>query len=409
MNFAPRTLNNPVRARLSVIGHVARLTAIVSMLALLNACGRATANIDANAQTAAARQQDPLSITLSEDLREHLRIGPIPRGDSTETIRLAGRIEKNGYQVGRIGSPVAGRIVRIDASLGMDMKEGDVMAEITSQELATAQLAYLTAHSTEQLAQRSLDRVRQLLEAGVVAAAELQRRESELAVARAQKRASADQLRTLGISAASLRKIIATGHILPSLPIHANLSGTVVERNITQGQVVQPSDNLFVIADLGKLWAVADVPEQQAAQVQVGQRVEIEVPALGAATIPGPIVFIDNVVNPETRTVRVRVEVDNADRRLKPAMLMTMRVELRKADQMLIPSTAVVRNEDKDHVFVVGPNNVAKLTPVKLAAQQGEHRVLLDPLPKSESIVLDGAFHLNNERQRQQVQQGGKS
>jgi membrane fusion protein, heavy metal efflux system len=405
MNFHENALNSLQTTRPSVSGSVLRLIAVVSFLAVLNACGRATANIDLLEQTT-ARQQDPNSIALNDGLRSHLKIGPIPIGDSSETIRLAGRIEKNGNQVGRTGSPVAGRVVTINASLGMDMKEGDVMAEIASQELAAAQLAYLTAHSTEQLAQRSLDRVRQLLEAGVVGAAELQRRESELAVARAQKRASADQLRTLGISAASLRKIAATGHILPSLPIHAKLSGTVVERNITQGQVVQPSDSLFVITDLAKLWAVADVPEQQAAQVRVGQSVEIEVPALGTETIAGPIVFIDNLVNPETRTVRVRVEVDNAERRLKPAMLMTMRVDARKANQALIPSTAVVRNDDKDYVFLIEPNNVATLVPVKLAAQQGEYRALLEPLNLAGAIVLDGAFHLNNERQRQQVQQG---
>jgi membrane fusion protein, heavy metal efflux system len=222
-------------------------------------------------------------------------------------------------------------------------------------------------------------------------------------VSRAERRAAADQLRTLGLTNRMVRTIESSGQILPSLPITANLAGTVIERTVTPGQVVQPSDNLFVITDLSTLWAVADVPEQEATQVRNGQSVEIEVPALGGQAIVGRIVYIADVVNPETRTVRVGVVVDNPQRVLKPAMLTTMRIEARRAQRQLIPQGAVVREKDEDQIFVVDGQGVATLLPIRLAPQRGDQRALLERLPADTRIVLDGAFHLNNERQRRLV------
>jgi cobalt-zinc-cadmium efflux system membrane fusion protein len=101
--------------------------------------------------------------------------------------------------------------------------------------------------------------------------------------------------------------------ISSSTPILSTMNGVVVERNLALGQVVQPADALFVVADLGKLWATALVPEQQVRFVKQGQTVALEIPALGGAKRESKLVYVGQVVDPKTRTVVLRTELDNRD------------------------------------------------------------------------------------------------
>ena len=140
-------------------------------------------------------------------------------------------------------------------------------------------------------------------------------------VKEAEAHAAADQLKLLGVSPAAIEKLANNGTINSVTPVSSSLRGIVVERNLNSGQVVQPADVLFVVADLSRLWAVAQVPEQQISQVKVGQSVSIEIPALGNEKRVGKLIHVGQTVNPETRTVLVRTELDNQDGQLKPAML----------------------------------------------------------------------------------------
>src|SRR6185437_12202710 len=145
-------------------------------------------------------------------------------------------------------------------------------------------------------------------------------------VARAELEAAKDQLRLLGVDSNAIKELVKKGHILPSVTINASRSGIVIGRNVIIGQVVQPADQLFGVADLSSVWVVGDVPEQIARDVQVGQHVEIHIPALGDRSFDGLIIFVADTVDPATRTVMVRTMVENPQRRLKPDMLATMHI-----------------------------------------------------------------------------------
>jgi len=121
----------------------------------------------------------------------------------------------------------------------------------------------------------------------------------------------------------------------------STLSGVVIERKVSNGQVAQPGDPLFTVADLSKVWVVGDAPEQTARSVQVGQRVDIDVPALGGRQLSGKIVYVGDTVSPDTRTVPLRTQVDNPGRELKPQMLANMRIrgEVRRA--LVVPQEGV--------------------------------------------------------------------
>jgi cobalt-zinc-cadmium efflux system membrane fusion protein len=182
--------------------------------------------------------------------------------------------------------------------------------------------------------------------------------------------------------------------------VNATLSGTVIERKINQGQVVQPADAVYTVADLAHVWIEGEVPEQQAHLVEMGEEVRIELPALPGREITGKIIFISSTVNPETRTVQVRTDVLNPDRAIKPDMLANLVIRGVPQKMLVVPITAVVREANKDYVFARIGENQFKLVPVSLGQESGKVVIVKDGLKEGDSIVIDGAFHLNNERKR---------
>jgi cobalt-zinc-cadmium efflux system membrane fusion protein len=301
---------------------------------------------------------------------------------------------------------VTGRVTQIQATLGQIVDKGDTLALINSSELSGAQLAYLKARSEKELHRRNMERAKTLFEADVISAAEFQRRENEYEIAAAETRAAQDQLRVLGVNLKSIERLASTGTIDSVASVMATLKGVVVERKIAAGQVVQPSDVLFAVADLSRVWAVAQVPEQQVGQVKVGQSVSIEVPALGHEKLEGKLIYVGQTVNPETRTVLVRTALDNKSGRLKPSMLASMLIESTPVKRLIVPIEAVVRQDDVDHVFVEESDKKYRLTPVKLATEHNGHRVVLEGLKPGVRIVSEGAFHLNNHRNLAEMENG---
>jgi multidrug efflux pump subunit AcrA (membrane-fusion protein) len=228
----------------------------------------------------AKAEPDPLLVSVAADFGADIKVAPAGARSVSDTLRVAGKVDFDEYRVSRIGATVTGRVIEINVRLGQQVKVGDALAVINSTELGQAQLDYLKARAQADLQARSVERARQLFAADVIGRAELQRRESELAIASAEQRAAADQLRVLGMSQAAISRLGNNGAINSVTPVVSTVAGTVVERRITQGQVVQPADALYVVADLSEVWVTAEVPEQQAALVRTGQAVDIEVPAL---------------------------------------------------------------------------------------------------------------------------------
>ncbi len=353
---------------------------------------------------AVAGPVDPMVVEATGDIGKRLSVEALSSTSQAETIRIAGKLDVNQYRTSRIGAQITGRLVQVDALFGQQVTQGQVLAEINSPELGQAQLGFLRANSQQQLLTRAVERAELLLAADVIGSAELQRRQSELSVAGAEKRAAGDQLKALGLTPKRIALLEKTGQIQATAPITSPLNGTVIERRVAQGQVVNPADILFLVSDLSTLWAQAEVPEQDAQFVKAGQRVEVEIPALDNRRTAGKVGFVADVVNPETRTVRVGVVLDNPERQLKPSMLITMLIEGRTTSQQVVPTTAVVRENDRDHIFVAIANGQFRLTPVDLGLERDGKRPIIKPFAGSPRIVTDGAFHLNNVRAQRAVE-----
>lgn len=367
---------------------------------LLGACSEES---DTAAPTAAAAPVDPNLVQAGDNLGNIIKLGTVSRMELSDTLRVAGQVDFDEQRVTRIGATVTGRVIELTAMLGQQVKVGDTLAVLNSTELGAAQLAYMKARAQAQLNERNVERAQQLFAADVIGSAELQRRESELSISRAEMRAAADQLRVLGVSSKSLEKLTSTGAINSVSPVVATMAGTVVERLVAQGQVVQPSEVMFTVADLSRVWVEAEVPEQQAAAVRPGQTIQVEIPALGQQ-LTAKLIFIADTVNPMTRTIMVRSELDNSDRSLKPAMLATVLIQGRPTARLVVPDTAIVRENNKDYLFVeVGPQQF-KLTEVALGPAIGTMRPVLGGVAEGTKVVIEGAFHLNNERKRKELE-----
>src|SRR5579884_2361624 len=371
------------------------ISAIILTTALLGTWG---CKHEAEAsKTAGSALRDPLKVRITSELQEDIKTQE----------KVMARVETDASRVARIGSPVEGRITKVLVFEGQHVSRGQVLATLHSNALSDTQFAFIKAYSQEKLAEQSAQRAKQLVQSDVIGTAELQKREAELLQTSAEVAALRAQLRGLGMSDNAIRQLETTRKLNSDYPVIASISGTVIERKVTVGQVVQPADLAFQIADLSSLWLVADVPEEHAASLHIGKTVIANIPSLPNATVNGKLSLVSPVVDPATRTVQARMNLLNPTGEFKPEMLATMTFESQPEKKLTVPATAVVREENKDHVFIQTAQNEFLLREVELGPEVWDRRVVLHGLSPDEKIVLDGAFHLNNKR-KQDLLKGGE-
>lgn len=337
-------------------------------------------------------------------LMKQIKVIAIGEGQVHDSLRLPARIDLDQQRVARIGATVTGRITETQAILGQEVSKGEQLATLNSTELGLAQSAYLKTSSQVNLRRLAVERAKRLLASDVIAAAELQERESVLNEAEVDLRTATDQLRAFGMSDRDLARLSKDKKIQSLLPITATIEGTIVERNVTVGQVVQPSDALFTVADLSHVWVVAEIPEQQASWAHEGDEALFTIAALPGEELSGRLTYVADMVDPQTRTLTVRMALPNPQRIFKPNMLATLVIRKQGLQDLVLPESAVLRVNDKDHVFVeIGPNEF-QLRPVKTGIRYDDVRRVLDGVNKGDRVVVEGAFHLNSERQRKDLE-----
>ena len=349
------------------------------------------------------KKLDPLEIAITPEIQKQIKTEVVGNQDISETLMIPGRLEAQNLRLAKIGSPINGRVSDIYGGLGDVVKKGQVLARVNSIELTQNQLTLIKATQLIGLKTKAVERAKLLFDADVISKAEMQRIEAELEAVKADFRASKDQLEILGMSDKAIEKLESSGQVNSFGDVISRTNGTIITKMINLGQIVQPEDVLFSVADLSKLWGVAEIPEQQVAFVQKDQDVTIEVPALNKK-IQGKIVYEGDIVNPETRTVMVRTEIDNSDLKLKPDMLISMFIQAKKVSKLAIPTSAVVRENDRNYIFVQNNPNTFRLREIELGHKDGQLINVLSGVSQGETIVSDGAFHLNSERKKKELE-----
>jgi cobalt-zinc-cadmium efflux system membrane fusion protein len=347
---------------------------------------------------------DPLEIIITPDIQKQIKTEAVRYQDIGETLMIPGRLETQNRRLSKIGSPITGRVSDLYVSLGDIVKKGQVLARINSIELTQTQLTLIKSSQLIGLKTKAVERAKLLFEADVISKAEMLRIENELEAVKADYRASRDQLLVLGMSEKAVEKLETSGQINSFADIRSLFDGIIISRAINVGQIVNPQDNLFHIADLSKLWAVANIPEQQASFIQKDEVVSIEIPALDNKQIEAKIIFEDSIVDPQTRTVMVRAELDNLGLIFKPDMLTSMYIRSKKTSKLAIPVSSVVRENDRKYVLVQNTPKTFRLREVELGSRDGNLFSIISGLSEGETVVTDGAFHLNSERKKKELE-----
>lgn len=372
---------------------------VLSQVAMLAGCSRPATSV-----TPSTSSENELEITPSPGLILPVKVGSVQTAAVEGRLRVASRVEADETRMARVSSRVTGRVLDMSVFEGQLVRRGQVLAKVYSADLSIAQSSFLKAQSQCQLATRAVARAKDLVAAGVIGEAEFQRREAESLQATADASAAREQLEVLGLTKAGIQNLEKSRVVNSITPIESPIDGVILQRKATIGEAIEAAETLFVVADLSQVWLVADVPEQSAAVLRVGASVEAEIPSLPNERIAGTVSFVSPLVTTETRTVRVRMDLANPNHKFKPNMLATMTLLADSERRQVIPSTAVVREGNDDTVFVQTGFEQFVLRRVTLGDEVHGLRIVTNGLHEGEQIVVDGAFHLNNERKRRLLQ-----
>ena len=331
-------------------------------------------------------------------------------------IPATGKILVPENHVAVIGPVNQGRIVRLYAGQGTRVRKGQRLADLESADIDQAEADYLKALADYEnalrssaaevkLAQANYDRNKLLYEQKITAGKNLQAAEHDLEVAKAAGENSVNgtkaaltaarrHLLILGINDATIDSLTKKTDLGAVFSLNSPIDGIVVERNATIGASVGTDANLFKIIDLSQVWIDANVFEKDLQRVRPGQEVRLTVPAFPQATFSGKVIFVDSVVDPDTRTVKVRTEVANPDGRLKPDMFANVQIvtDVNRA-AISIPQSAVLNDEGKTVVFVADGNGYKKRQ-VQAGIQNNDRVEIVDGLNAGDKVVVKGNYLL---------------
>ncbi|MBI3357423.1 MAG: efflux RND transporter periplasmic adaptor subunit [Nitrospirae bacterium] len=313
---------------------------------------------------------------------------------SHQGLTLAGKVAYGEDRYSRISSPLQGRVVEVRAHLGDRVKTGDILLIVDSPDIAQSYSEYVKEDSDLQYATRAHELAKDLYENKAMPLKDLKQAENELVKARAEFRRAKERLLSLRISPEELDKPLDKQKITSRFEMKSPLTGIVVERAVTPGQSVggDPSQVLFTVADLDRLQVLADLYERDLALVREGQSAVVKVEAYPGVDFPATVKAVGDVVDPATRTIKVRAAVNNDLHKLKPEMFARLQLEVGEAAQFIaVPREAVLEVDGKQFVYVVNDPDRYMKREVKISNISPDQVRIIEGLTPGERIVTKGA------------------
>ncbi len=321
------------------------------------------------------------TVTLTPERRklldvrsEEVRVGRIEK-----TVRAVGRVTTDERRTAHIHAKFEGYVERLYVDFtGMAVKKGDPLLSIYSPELVATQQEYLLAlRAQRQLAQSQVPAVVQggtdLLEA------------------------AKERLRLWDISPSDIAEIERSGTARRELDLHAEVNGFVVVKNVVQGMRIMPTDTLFEIADLSRVWVMADVYDSDISAVRIGSMADITVSSLPGRHWRGAVTFLSPTVDEKTRTVKVRIEVDNQSGALKPDMFGDVLLSTFSGMGLVVSDSAVIDTGERTIVFLDRPDGRIEPRQVQLGLRLADGYQVLTGLTKGDRVVTAANFLLDSE------------
>lgn len=307
------------------------------------------------------------------------------------SVRLTGKVSFDENHTQRLASPIDGRATKILVELGDKVKAGQGLIILSSPHVSEVQADAQKARQDMDLAQKAWERAVKLKELGAVSEKEAAQAEADFKKAKADAARGSAQLQSLSVSASDPTVSVA---------LRAQIGGTVVERNVLVGQEVRQDSALplLTISDLSTVWVLADVYEQDLGLVSRGEAVKIRVSAYPDEAFDGKVEHVGDVVDPASRTVKVRCSVNNPNLRLKPEMF--AKIELLESSNekvMLLPSKAILTSSDSARIIVASNDNLFRERRLAVGPEMDGKVRVLHGLEPGERVVTDGAIFIKRQ------------
>ena len=354
--------------------------------------GESAAAAASGSDTSAARP-----VTVPSEQLERLHVEPVTQTSFRPTIQVTGTAQFNADVSTQVIPPISGPVMRILTDVGAEVHRGQALALVSSPDFATTIADFRKAQAAYVQAKRVADQDEQLWKNDAIAKRDLEQAQTDAAAAAADRDAALQQLRALGVDEASIAAL-RDGKDIPELEgaIRAPIDGTVVERLINPGQLLQAgSTPAFTVANLASMWVQANVFETDLASVQIGDRAEVTTTASPNPFV-GKVTYIAALVDPATKATAVRVLVPNTRRLLKKDMYVQVEIHgSRERNGLLIPVTSVLRDDDNlPFVYVqaaTGANTFGRRQ-ITISSRVGDRYEVTAGLKAGERIISEGAL-----------------
>ena len=319
-------------------------TAAICGVVFLTGMGLSCSDDPKAAPTKSEVTLDPNLYTVEH--AELFKLATVETRDLPTTLNANGTVTPDVNRTIHVTSQGSGRVVDLKVRLGDYVKKGQQLLSIHSADLAGAFSDYQKATADERLAQKGLERAQLLLSRGALAEKDLQQADDTEEKAKLDVQNAEQRVRLLGCDPA---------HPSSLIELRAPVSGTIVEQNISGFEGIKSLDNspnLFTVADLTQVWVLSDVYENDLGEVHLGDSAEIRLNAYPDKTYHGKVADISRVLDPATRSAKVRIVLSNHDGSLRPGMFAVSTFRSRKSQpRIVVPSTAIIRLQDKDWAF----------------------------------------------------------
>lgn len=354
-----------------------------------------------NAATVPAAADQVVRIQPDLLARAGITVEPASTAAVAAGVRVPGTVQPNAYRQVSVTPLAAGRVTRVLVELGQTVARGAAIAEVYSPEVAQARSGYLSAKADLETGESRLRRTERLATLGSASQQELEQVRAEHVRHETELREAAARLTLLGIDPSRAEH----GDVTSTLTVVAPQSGVIIQRPAIAGMSAEPSTVLATIADLSPVWVIADVYERDMAAIATGATAAVTTAAYPGAEWHGRVTYISPEVRPETRTAQVRIEVANADRKLKFGMFVDAAIGVATTTGVSVPAGAIQTIGADSVVFV--PDGSApgafRERRIKPGASSGDRVMVLEGLAPGEPLVTKGSFELRAEAERQGV------
>jgi cobalt-zinc-cadmium efflux system membrane fusion protein len=368
----------------------------------LAACSKdAAPRVNAGGDTALAAPHDSSisarEVTLTPAQASRIHVATVTIQAYRPVVQTTGTVAFNGDRSTQVLAPVSGPITRILVNPGSVVPRGAALATVTSPDFAAATAAYRKAQAAYLNAQRIADLDAQLFKNDAIARRELEQAQTDAAGAAADRDAAIEQMRALGVDEESISALRENRAGAPTQAvIRAPISGTVVEKLVNPGQLIQAgSTPCFTIADLSTVWVMANVFESDMSSVAAGQTATVTTGAL-PTPITGQVTYVGALVDPASKAAAVRIVAPNPRGVLKRDMLVNVAIRANEGrNGLLIPVSAIMRDDQNlPFVYLARPDNRYARRQVTIGSRIGDQYEVASGLAAGDRIVVDGALFL---------------